>query len=305
MQSDPTPQPDPETLGRIEELAIEMAVKAGRILSGHFGKSIDVEFKSDDKTNPVSQADKESEEYLKSTISSRFPDHRILGEEGTDTGALDADFLWALDPLDGTVNFLNGFPIYAVSIGVLHKGQPVVGSIWTPFSGRAEGSLYHARLGGGAFRDGERIRVRRNPTPQPGQLMIMPLMFRRRFHQKAGPKAPLGEGRNLGSIAYEMAGTASGLLQHSLFSWPSIWDVAAGIALVNEAGGATLTYDYRKSIWRPSMPFPIDNQAAPEDPKHLRNWRKPILVGDGELVGYLSKLLAPGRFTRLKRRLVG
>ena len=213
MQSDPTPQPDPEVLGRIEELAIEMAVASGRILTEHFGKSIDVEFKSDDKTNPVSQADKESEEYLKSTISSRFPDHRILGEEGTDTGAVDADFLWALDPLDGTVNYLNGFPIYAVSIGVLYKGQPVAGSIWTPFSGNAEGSLYHARLGQGAFKDGERISVRRTSAPMPGKLMIMPLMFRRRFHQKAGPKAPLGEGRNLGSIAYEMAG-------HSIWDAP-------------------------------------------------------------------------------------
>ncbi len=305
MQSDPTPQPDTETLSRLESLATEMAVKAGRILTGHFGKSIDVEFKSDDKTNPVSQADKESEEYLKSTISSKFPDHRVLGEEGTDTGAPDADFLWVLDPLDGTVNFLNGFPIYAVSIGVLYKGHPVVGSIWTPFSGRAEGSLYHARLGGGAFRDGERIRVRNNPAPQPGQLMIMPLMFRRRFHQKAGPETPLGEGRNLGSIAYEMAVTASGMLQYSLFSWPGIWDVAGGMALINEAGGANLTYDWRRSIWRFSEPFPTDSPTDPKDPKHPRNWRKPVLVGDAELVGYLSRLLVPGWFTRLKRRLKG
>lgn len=305
MQSDPAVQPDPAILARIEELAIELAQGASRILSDHFGRSIDVEFKSDDKSNPVSQADKESEEYLKTTITSRFPDHRILGEEGTDTGAPDADFLWALDPLDGTVNFLNGFPIYATSIGVLYRGQPVVGSIWTPFADSDKGSLYHARQGVGAFRDGTKISVRKNPSPQPGQLMIMPLMFRRRFYQKAGPKAHLGEGRNLGSIAYEAAVTASGMLQYSLFSAPNIWDIAAGIVLVKEAGGAALTYDYRKSLWRLSMPFPVDHQTDPEDPSHIRHWRKPIMVGNLELVGYLSKFLRPGWLTRLKRRLKG
>ncbi|MEE9198816.1 MAG: inositol monophosphatase family protein, partial [Dehalococcoidia bacterium] len=213
-------QPDDATLRGIEEHAVELARGAGRILESHFGRAINIEFKAEDKSNPVSEVDKESEKYLRGAIKARYPDHCILGEEGADEGPVDSDFLWALDPLDGTVNYINGLPIYSVSIGVLYRGAPMVGCIWVPFPGRSEGVVYHARLNQGAYRNGEAISVRKDPTPQPGQLVIMPRVYRRRYRRRAGRGVPVGEVRRTGSIAYEMAMTASGVLQYALFTSP-------------------------------------------------------------------------------------
>ena len=96
----------------IEQHAVEIARGAGRILAGHFGKEIAVEFKDEHERDPVTAADKEAQEYLVAEIAKRFPDHGILGEEGTkeekESEEPAKDILWVLDPLDGTTNFMNG-----------------------------------------------------------------------------------------------------------------------------------------------------------------------------------------------------
>ncbi|MFQ5872769.1 MAG: inositol monophosphatase family protein [Dehalococcoidia bacterium] len=296
-------QLDNATLGEIEKHAVELARGAGRILTGHFGKALEIEFKADDKTNPVSQADKESEEYLKSAIKSRFPDHGILGEEGTDVGQSGSDLLWVLDPLDGTLNYINGLPIYSVSIGVLLRGEPVVGSIWVPSPARSDGSVYHARRGHGAYIDGTPTSIRKNPAPQPGQLAVMPGPFRRLFRRKAGPKAHAGETRGLGSVSYEMTLVTSGVLQYALFASPGVWDVAAGIVLVREAGGAALTYNRRRNRWQDMPPFPVGAPENGNGSADLRKWSAPVIVGNRELVEYLANFLKPGWFARLIRRI--
>ena len=294
-------QPDDATLRKIEEHAVELAKGAGRILEAHFGKALDVEFKAKDKTDPVSQADKESEEYLKEAIRSRFPDHAVLGEEGTDEGSDSSDFLWALDPLDGTVNYINGLPIYSVSIGVLYRGAPVVGCIWVPFPDKDRSAIYHARLGHGAYRNGKAISVRKNPSPQPGQLAIFPREYLWEYLRKAGRNAPVGEVRDSGSISYEMALTSSGVLQYAFFASPSLWDVAAGVVLVREAGGTALVYDRRRSVWTDLLYFPSLGSGG--GLAELRRWHAPILVGNGELVEYLAQFLRPGWFKRFIGRL--
>ena len=294
---------DDAALKEIEDHAVEFARGAGRILETYFGKAIDVQFKSDDKTNPVSQADKESEEYLRGAISKLFPDHSILGEEGPDEGPANSDSLWALDPLDGTLNYINGFPIYSVSIGMLHKGAPVVGAVWVPRPGVSNGSVYHARRGHGTYLDDKPVYVCKNPAPQAGQLAIMPREFRRRYHRKAGRGAPVGEIRGPGSIAYEMALTSSGTLQYAAFTSPRLWDIAAGVVLVQEAGGAALTYVRNRSRWYNLKHFPIPGVDGRGGLTQLREWSAPIMVGNLELVEYLAQFLRPGWFARMVRRL--
>lgn len=265
--------------------AKEMARGASRILESHFGSVGGVEGKGGSKSDLVSEADKESEAYLKAEIGRRFPGHGILGEEGTDEQTEESEFIWVLDPLDGTLNYINGLPIYAVSIGVLRNGVPEVGCIWTPWPAKTDGALFHASKGQGAFKDDVPIAVKQNPAPQPGQLAIFHRDFRLMYTKNAGPSAPIGEGRGPGSLAYEMALTSSGVFQYSVFTAPRIWDVAAGIVLVKEAGGTTLTYERERKQWKEFSTF----RKAPGEGPRLRNWNSPIMAGNEELVQYLAK----------------
>ena len=261
-----------------------MAKGASRILESHFGHVGGVHGKGGSKSDLVSEADKESEAYLKGEIRRRYPGHGIVGEEGTDEKPEDSDFLWVLDPLDGTLNYVNGLPIYAVSIGVLNRGVPEVGCIWTPWPAKAEGALFHAFKGGGAFMDETPITVRANSVPQPGQLAIFHRDFRLLYSKNAGASAPIGEARGPGSLAYEMALTSKGVFQYSVFTAPRIWDVAAGIALVKEAGGSVLTYDRTKKQWHEFCRFGNASGEGKGGGPRLRDWHSPIMVGSEEMV---------------------
>ena len=277
------------SLKDIRASAIDMAKGAARILESHFGNVGGVEGKAGSKSDLVSAADKESEAYLKAEIGRRFPGHGILGEEGTDEQTEESEFIWVLDPLDGTLNYINGLPIYAVSIGVLRNGEPEVGCIWTPWPARAEGVIFHAYKGQGAFKDDVPLAVKQNPAPQPGQLAIFHRDFRLMYTKNAGPSAPVGEGRGPGSLAYEMALTSSGVFQYSVFTAPRIWDVAAGIVLVKEAGGSVLTYDRGRKQWDEFSTFRSTTVNGKSNVPKLRNWHSPIMAGGEEVVQYLAK----------------
>ena len=138
-----------ETLAReLEETAVLLARGAGEILSAYFGVQILVEYKDEHQRDPVTEVDKKAQEYLVKEITERFPDHGILGEEDADDSESPApDFLWVLDPLDGTTNFLNGLPVYACSVGLLYRGRPLVGALYLPWPKPAGG--FHPALPSG------------------------------------------------------------------------------------------------------------------------------------------------------------
>jgi len=282
-------EPKDVSLTEIRDEAIDMAKGASRILESHFGHVGGVEGKAGSKSDLVSEADKESEAYLKAEIARRFPGHGILGEEGTDEQTGESEFTWVLDPLDGTLNYINGLPIYAVSIGVLHNGVPEMGCIWTPWPAKAEGVIFHACKGHGAFQDNVPVAVKQNPAPQPGQLAIFHRDFRLMYTKNAGPSAPIGEGRGPGSLAYEMALTSSGVFQYSVFTAPRIWDVAAGIVLVKEAGGSVLTYERDRKQWKEFSTFRSSAGEGKSSVPKLRNWHSSIMAGGEEVVQYLAK----------------
>ena len=201
----------------IEEAAVQFARGAGEILAGYFGKQITVEFKDKEQRDPVTTADKACQEYLTREISQRFPGHGILGEEVDEkkaegdaspsepVGASDKaqtdqkdkddlpspDFLWVLDPLDGTTNFLNGLPVYASSIGVLHRGWPVAAALYIPWPNPAGGCVLHCHKGGGCFADGVPMAVYDSEEPVPNRLVGLPGSFSQlaRFGPKVRSKA--------------------------------------------------------------------------------------------------------------------
>ncbi|HEX8740552.1 MAG TPA: inositol monophosphatase family protein [Casimicrobiaceae bacterium] len=187
----------------------------------------------------VSEVDRAAEAAIVETLHAAYPDHAILAEEGTARDRnRDAENLWIIDPLDGTTNFLHGFPHYCVSIALAHRGVVSQGVIYDP----VRNDLFTATRGRGAFLNDRRIRVSRRthlrecligtgfPYREGGELDIWLQMMRVMIQQSAGLRRP---GAAALDLAYVAAGFYDGFFEFGL----NAWDVAAGSLLVLEAGG--------------------------------------------------------------------
>jgi myo-inositol-1(or 4)-monophosphatase len=187
----------------------------------------------------VSEVDRAAEAAIVETIHSVYPEHAILAEEGTGRGRNpDAEHLWIIDPLDGTTNFLHGFPQYCVSIALAHKGVVTQGVIFDPI----RNDLFTATRGRGAFLNDRRIRVSRRahlrdcligtgfPFRDGSYLDTYLQMMKVMIQQTAGLRRP---GAAALDLAYVAAGFYDGFFEIGL----NAWDVAAGSLLVLEAGG--------------------------------------------------------------------
>ena len=294
--------PDAQLLSEVEQVAVDAASGAGKILTGYFGSLADVDYKDERRTDPVTRADTETEEYVAGVVRERFPDHGVLGEEGTgDDDSPAPDFVWAIDPLDGTNDFVAGLPIFASSIGVLYRGVPVAGAVYVPWPGKAAGRIFHARRGGGAFADDERLAPLTSEAGD-GRLAAVPGSFRSAFRVDRAARDRVGEVRTLGSIAYELAMVAAGVVRYIFIARTSLWDCAAGAAIVAEAGG-----EVRVGRWTP-RPWPmapalglersdalVDWTGAPTL-SGLRKWKSPLIVGRPDVVPDLAAAI------KLRRR---
>ena len=154
----PSGRPPDAALADVERAATDFARRGGAVLLEHFRTGLDVSFKWDDARHPVTEVDHAVEDLIRAAVLARFPEHGILGEERADTGPADAEWIWVIDPLDGTSNFINGLPTFSCSVGVLWRGAPVVGAIFVATSRHLSSGVYHARAGGGAFFDDRPVR---------------------------------------------------------------------------------------------------------------------------------------------------
>ncbi len=289
MTTSPTTgYPTPEFLEALEANAVRFARSAGAIILQHFQTNVSVEYKSRGNRDPVTAADNASEEYLQHAIHEAYPSHSVLGEEGHDIIGENADFLWALDPLDGTVNFLNGLPFFAVSIGVLFRGEPVAAAVYVPTSSVLTEGVFHARLGGEAFFEERRLAVCDNPLPEGAQLSSLPGHYWGQMRFSGELRRSLGEVRTLGSIAVELALTASGTMQYAVFNAPKIWDVAGGVLLVKCAGGLALSQSRRGQPWLPLPKF--EPMAGAQDALDgYRRWSQTVIAGNPEIAWALAE----------------
>ena len=295
-----TQPPQDDLLAEIETLAAEMARGAGEILTEHFGRPLKVDYKDEAEKDPVTPADTETQEFLVKRILERFPDHAVLGEEDDADADEDTplpDFVWALDPLDGTKNFVGGLPVYASSIGVLHRGVPVVGAVYLPWPG-GDGEVMHARSGGGAVLEGKPISVRESDGRGGRDLVGLPAGFSYRYHLRRSAKRGLGEPRVTGSIAHELAMTAKGVFEYTVIGGSHLWDVAAGMVLVKGAGGDVMmarrssgmgSLLSSRTSWR-SLDTVVEDWDA-KTMRDLRRWSSPLLVGNPGSVRFLAENL--------------
>jgi myo-inositol-1(or 4)-monophosphatase len=272
--------PASNALHRIEEVAVELATLAGAEIVQTLGGIFSVRYKPDmgrqtiNLQDPVSEVDGRIEQLIRSRLGVEFPDHDIIGEEMANRPARAQDFVWAVDPIDGTMNFVNGFPIFAASIGVLYRGRPVAGAVWSSISHALRPGVYHASANGPLRFEGENTTPTVNPAVRR-KLAGLP---------HSGPEEEFWDFRKTGSAAVECALVAAGLLEVAHFAAPNIWDVAGGIVLVRAAGGAVQRFG--GTGWVPMHSFE-DDFAGDVD---LRRWRNAVVIGRSAAVAKMCSL---------------
>jgi myo-inositol-1(or 4)-monophosphatase len=214
--------------------ATEIAREAGQILRNFADRSVAVEYKG--AFDVVTVADRTSEELVIRRLQERFPSHSIIGEEG---GSVDngSEYVWHIDPLDGTTNFAHGYPWFAVSIGLERNGEGIAGVVYNPITEE----LFAAEKGAGAYLNNRRISVSEIDTLETGLFATgFPASNRKEnlnvyyFHQFS----VLTHGcRRAGSAALDLCSVASGRFEGFWEFGLKSWDVSAGLLVVTEAGG--------------------------------------------------------------------
>ena len=228
--------------------AVAAAEKAGEILLKHHSKNIKVEFKG--RIDPVTIADRQSQEAIISSIKRKFPGHTFMGEEDKKK-AVCSEFCWIIDPLDGTVNFIHGLPQFCVSIGLSHLGKIIAGVVYAPLMGE----MYIAQKGAGSWLNGKRIRVS-GINKLVRSLVVTGFPYDIHANSKSIIRSlsnvlvEIQGLRRLGSAALDLAYVAAGRFEAFWELGLHPWDVAAGSLLVTEAGGKVTDFNGKKEfLW--------------------------------------------------------
>jgi myo-inositol-1(or 4)-monophosphatase len=229
-------------------VAINTASKAGEWIQSKLGdyQSLSTKYSSHDL---VTEVDKGAETMIRNLIHTHFPHHAILGEEGVEPGPAaseralkemrDAEYLWIVDPLDGTTNFVHGFPFFSVSLALAYQGEIITGVVYNPI----HNELFVAEKGKGAYLKGRRIQVSQEDRLQNS---LIATGFPADRHgalpaNLAGIQALSPKVRNLrvaGSAALHLAYVAAGRLSGFWEIGLNAWDIAAGSLIIQEAGGS-------------------------------------------------------------------
>ena len=235
-------------------VAIEAAKDAGKFLKYSIGRVRNVETKKGEVRNLVSEIDKMSEEKIIGTIKRHFPNHAILAEESGGTES-QAEYKWIIDPLDGTTNYTHGFPVFCVSIGIEHKEKLIAGVIYDPNFDE----LFTAERGKGAFLNGKKISVSKRATLNESMLVTgFPYNIsenpNRAIERFINFLVKAQAVRRMGSAAIDLAYVAAGRYEGFWEVALNPWDVAAGVLLIEEAGGKVTSFDGGAySIYKPEL----------------------------------------------------
>jgi myo-inositol-1(or 4)-monophosphatase len=261
--------PPADQLYNLLDIASTAVLAAGSILQDFLGNLESIE----EKGRPgdlVTEADKAAEQAVLQVIKRHCPEHQILTEETGSLGNQESEYLWAIDPLDGTTNYAHAYPVATISVGLLIQGYPQVGAIYDPF--RQE--LFQAARGLGATRNRRPIHVS-STSDLEKSLLVTGFAYDRRQtsdnnYAEFCHLTHLTQGvRRSGSASLDLAYVACGRFDGYWERGLSTWDIAAGIVLVEEAGGRVTAYD--------------------QEPLNIRSGR--ILATNGHLHRPLSEAL--------------
>jgi len=258
-------------------IAVRAARNAGELIqrASHNVEKLTIDQKG--KNDYASEVDRMAEQEIIKIIRTAFPDHAILAEEsGEHQGN---EYIWVIDPLDGTTNFLHGFPQYAVSIALKYKNKLELGVIYDP----CRDELFTAERGGGAMLNNRKIRVSKQNSlrgaligtgfPFKSMENIEPYlaMFRAVSADSAGI-------RRAGAAALDTAYVACGRLDGYWEIGVKEWDIAAGVLLIQEAGGVSTDFSFNDKYLQsgniitgnPRMHLMLYQAIEPHVPDHLK-----------------------------------
>jgi len=235
--------------------AIEAATAAGKFLKQNLGKVRNIQQKSGQEKNLVTEIDKRSEEIIIDIIKKHYPNHAILAEESGTEKSKPSEYKWIIDPLDGTTNFTHGLPVFCISIGIEFNDEIISGVVYDPNNDE----LFVAEKGRGAFLNGKRIRVSEKSTLNQSLLVTgFPYNITENpdhaiehfinFLMKAQAV------RRMGSAAIDLAYVACGRFDGFWEVALNPWDMAAGAILVTESGGMMSDFSGNKfSIYQKQL----------------------------------------------------
>lgn len=235
-------------IAKLEPAVIAIAHQAGAFLKLEQSRFSADSTELKGKNNLVSYVDRQAEALIQEGLTPLFPEAVFLGEESGISGDDTADWMWVVDPLDGTTNFIHGLPLFSVSIALCYKKEPVLGVVYEPF--REE--CFSAVQGFGARLNGKPIAVSPTETLENSLLATGFPYFK--FEYMAEYLSLLGflmeatRGmRRMGTAAIDLAYTACGRFEGFFEYNLSPWDVAAGVVIVREAGGTVTAFEQHRS----------------------------------------------------------
>lgn len=220
-------------------VAQKAARYAGRLIISQFCDRKIITFKS--KVNFVTNVDKDSEKLITSMIKKNFPDHGIIAEEGTNTEG--KENVWIIDPLDGTTNFMHGYPFFCVSIALVRNGRQALGVVYDP----VRNEMFHSIAGHGAYLNGKRIKVSSAKSLSDSLLITGFYYERNNLTRKTLEKTGEFLSRNVhdvhrdGSAAMDMCYVACGRVDGYWEYVLHLWDFAAASLIAREAGATVTT----------------------------------------------------------------
>lgn len=213
------------------EVAQEAAKAAGKVVMSYYEGDYHVKDKT--PNNPVTTADFKADALLKKQLKESFPGYGWLSEESKDDlSRLEKEFVWVVDPIDGTKEFITGVPEFVISIGLAQNGQPVLGVLLNP----VKGELYAATRGNGAFLNGRKLQVSNTTELSQASLLVSRTETRNGHVDKFTDY--IKAFKPTGSVAYKLCLAAAGVggVFVSVYS-KNEWDICAGDMVVQEAGG--------------------------------------------------------------------
>ncbi len=226
--------------------AKKIIIQAGKLIREHMEKPYQINTKADRK-DLVTEIDENTERFMIKQIRNRYPNHQILGEEGTGDNVESLDgTVWIIDPIDGTMNFIHQKRFFAISVGIYHNGEGLIGLIYDVMND----TIYEGIKGQGAYKNGKSLPLLSEDRTLEDSLVGINSFWsvpNRRLNEKKIHQLirDVRGTRSYGSAALEFAYIAEGIIDAYITMRLSPWDIAGGLVIINEVGGIATQVDGR------------------------------------------------------------